>query len=100
MMCLVSLRKASVDTQCSGVPLPPNRSASPGHRLWAVGGVRGGAMGLSQRGPALPSRGYPKPPWVSLFLAGDARLPHLRDLSIPAGTSNLIKWWAPGRSPN
>lgn len=67
MMCSLSLRKASVASRCSGVPGPPRRSASPGRGPWAVEGVRGGAMGLSQRGSALPSGGCPQPPWVSLF---------------------------------
>lgn len=67
MMCSLSLRKASVASRCSGVPLPPRGSASPGRgRSVGSGGREGWGHGLSQRGSALPSGGCPQPPWVSL----------------------------------
>lgn len=62
MMCSLSLRKASVGSRCSGVPLPPRGSASPGRGPWAVEGVRGGAMGFHREAPPSPAGGAPNPP--------------------------------------
>lgn len=102
MMCSLSLRKASVASRCSGVPLPPRGRASPGRGPWAVEGVRGGAMGFHREAPPSPAGGAPTPLGFSLFPAWDARLPHLRHLSIPAGTSDQMvgPWPRPQLSEN